>query len=64
MVQTTEVRYGFDPTFPQNLPCQWRIFVQRQVRTGTIVVVGAGAKHVAQVGLTEDDEVIQALFSN
>ena len=29
MVEATEVRYGFDPAFPQNWPCQWRIFAQR-----------------------------------
>jgi hypothetical protein len=45
MVQTTEVRYGFDPAFPQNQPCQWRIFVQRQVSAATVVIVGVGAKH-------------------
>jgi hypothetical protein len=25
------VRYGSDPAFPQNWPCQWRIFAQREV---------------------------------
>ncbi len=33
MVQTTKVRYGFDPTFPQNWPCQWRILVQSEATT-------------------------------
>ncbi len=50
MVQTTKVRYGFDPAFPQNWLRQWRIFVQRQVSAGTIVIVvngGVKTGHVA-----------------
>jgi len=54
MVQTNKVRYGFDPAFPQNWPCQWRILVQRQVSAGTIVIVGIGAEYMAQASLAED----------
>ena len=43
MVQTTEVRYGFDPALPQNWPFRWRIFAQRQVSAGTVVVIGASS---------------------
>ncbi len=64
MVQTTKVRYGFDPAFPQNWPCQWRIFVQRQVSAGTIVMVGVGAKHAAQVRLAEIDQMVQTFSSD
>jgi hypothetical protein len=52
MVEATEVRYRLDPALPQNWPCQWRIFVQRQVRAGSIVIVGVGAKHAAQMCLS------------
>ncbi len=64
MVQTTKMRYGFDPAFPQNWPCQWRIFVQRQVSAGTIVIVGVGAKHAAQMCLTDNDQMIQTFSSD
>ena len=64
MVQTANVRYGFDPALAQNWPCRWRIFVQRQVSAGTIVIVGVGAKHAAQVLLTEYDKMIQTFSSD
>jgi hypothetical protein len=64
MVEATEVRYRLDPALPQNWPCQWRIFVQRQVRAGSIVVVGIGAKYAAQMGLAENDQMVQALSSD
>jgi hypothetical protein len=44
MVQTTEVGYGSDPAFPCDWPSQRRIFVQRQMGAGTIVIVGIGAE--------------------
>ena len=47
-----------------NWPCQWRIFVQRQVGEGTIVIVGVGAKHAAQMCLPDNDQMIQALSSD
>ncbi len=64
MVQTTKVRYGFDPAFPQNWPCQGRIFVQRQVSAGTIVIVGVGAKHAAQMCFPDNDQMIQTFSSD
>jgi len=64
MVQTTKMRYGFDLPFPQNWSCQWRILVQRQLSAGTIVIVGVGAKHAAQMRFAEHDEVVQALSAN
>ena len=64
MVQTAKVRYGFDPAFAQNWPCQWRIFVQRQVSAGTIVIVGVGAKHAAQMCLPDNDQMIQTFSSD
>ncbi len=63
-MQTTKVRYGFDSAFPQNWPCQWRIFVQRQVSAGPFVIVGVGAKHAAQMCLPDNDQMIQALSSD
>ncbi len=64
MVQTIKVRYGFDPAFPQNWPCQWRIFVQRQVSATTIVIVGIDPQHAAQMRLAENDQMVQALSSD
>ncbi len=64
MVETTEVRYGSDPAFPQNWPRQWRIFAQRQVRAGTIVVVGVGAKHAVQMRFAENDQMVQTFSSD
>lgn len=47
-MRTVEVTYEPDPAFPQNWPCQRRIFAQRQVRAAAVVVVGLGAKHAAR----------------
>ncbi len=49
MVQTTEVRYGSDLAFSRNWPSQRRIFVQRQMTAGTIVILGVGAEYVARL---------------
>ncbi len=64
MVLATKVRYEFDPAFPQNWPCQWRIFAQRQVSSGAIVIVGIGLQHAAQMRLAENDQMVQALSSD
>lgn len=54
-MQPTEMRDGLDMAFPQDGPCQRRIFVQRQVRADAVVVVGVGAEQVPQMRLVEDD---------
>ncbi len=64
MVEATEVRYGSDPAFPQNWPCQWRIFVQRQMSAGAVVVVCIGAKHATQMRLAENDQMVQTFLSD
>ena len=64
MVETTEVRYGSDPAFPQNWPCQWRIFAQRQVSAGTVVVIGVGPEHAAQMCLADNDQMVQTFPSD
>ncbi len=64
MVETTEVRYGSDPAFPQNWPCQWRIFAQRQMSAGTVVVIGVGPEHAAQMRLAENDQMVQTFPSD
>ena len=58
------MRYGSDPAFPQNWPCQWRIFVQRQMSAGAVVVVCIGAKHAAQMRLAENDQMVQTFPSD
>lgn len=64
MVQTTEVRYGSDPAFSQNWPSQRRIFVQRQMTAGTIVILGVGAEYVAQMHFAENDQMVQTFPSD
>ncbi len=64
MVQTAEVRFESDSTFPQDWPCQRRIFVQRQVRAGAVVVVGISPEHVAQMSHVENNKMVQALSSD
>ncbi len=64
MMQTADVGYGLDPAFPQNWSCQWSIFVQRQMGAATIVILGVGTECTAQVGLAENDQMVQTFPSD
>ena len=44
IVQTAEVRDEFDPSTSLDLPREWAIFAQRQVRSGAVVVVGISSE--------------------
>ena len=61
MVQTTEVRYGSDLAFSKNRSGIGRVFSQRQASARSVVIVGIGGKHEAQVRFTKYKYVIQAL---
>ncbi len=63
-MQTADVGYGLDLAFPQNWSCQWGIFVQRQMGAATIVILGVGTEYTAQVGLAENDQMVQTFPSD
>ena len=45
-------------------PRSWRILVQRQMRSKFVVIAGVGRKDPVQMGLAEDDDVIEAFPAN
>ena len=63
MMQTADVREGDDCSQVRLLDRSWFwvLFVQRKMRSRLVIVREIGAKHVFQVHLIEDDNVIDAL---
>ena len=45
---------------PLNRAMGWRILVQGQMRSKFVVIAGVDRKDPAQMGLAEDDDVIEA----
>jgi hypothetical protein len=60
MVTVTEDRPSSDLAEPLNGTMARRILVQSQVRSKSVVIAGVGRKDPAQMGLAEDDDVIEA----
>jgi len=64
IVQTAEVRDEFDPSTSLDLPREWAIFAQRQVRSGAVVVVAISSEHAAQMRFADNDQMVQAFSSD
>lgn len=64
MVQPADLRNR--DYFPKRLDVAWygRIFIQRQMQAGVIVVADVGVQHTAQRFLTEHDDVVEALSAD
>ena len=60
MVQPAEDRPSNELAEPLDWPTAWRILVQGQVRPQFVVIRGVARKDPAQMGLAEDDDVIEA----
>ena len=52
---------GFDASGPLNWARDWGIFIQGPVRYDVVVIVRIGSQDSAQMRLTQDDNMIQAL---
>jgi hypothetical protein len=61
MMKATENRLSGDLAETLDRPMAWRILAQGQMRSQFVVIAGIGRKDPAQVGLAEDDDVIEAL---
>ena len=64
MMQSAEVGDELDLAVSLNRPSEWRIFAERQVCAGTVVVVVISPKNAAQMCFANDDHVIQTLSSD
>jgi hypothetical protein len=51
----------FDISSPLNRAIDRRIFVQRPVRSEVIVIASVGSQDLAQMFLTQDDDMVDAL---
>jgi hypothetical protein len=60
MMKSAEDRLSGDLADPLDRPMARRILVQGQMRSELIVITGVGRKDPAQMGLAEDDDVIEA----
>jgi hypothetical protein len=60
MMKSAENRPRGDTTEPLNGPTVRRILVQRQMRSVFVVITDVGTKNSTQVGVAEDDDVIEA----
>ena len=60
MMESAEDRPSNELAEPLDRPTARRVLVQRQMRSQFVVIAGIGRKDPAQVGLTEDNDVIEA----
>ena len=61
MMKATENRLSSELAETLDRPMARRILAQGQMRSQFVVIAGVGRKDPAQVGLAEDDDVIEAL---
>src|SRR5260370_9624914 len=60
MMKSGEDRRRSELAEPLDRPMARRILTQGQMRSNSVVIAGVGSKNPAQMGLAEDDDVIQA----
>jgi hypothetical protein len=61
MMKSAEDRLSSELAEPTDRPMARRILTQGQMRSNSVVIAGVGCKDPVQVGLTEDDDVIEAI---
>ena len=64
MMKSAEDRPRGELTEPLDRPTDRRILRRGQMRSEFVVIAGVGCKDPAQVGLAEDDDVIEAFPAN
>ncbi|MEA2912682.1 MAG: hypothetical protein QOJ15_4763 [Bradyrhizobium sp.] len=64
MMKSAEDRLSSELAEPLDRPMARRILTQGQVRFNSVVIVGVGLKDPAQMGLAEDDDVIEAFAAD
>ena len=60
MMKSAEDRLSSELAEPLDRPMARCVLVQGQMRSDSVVIAGIGRKDLAQVGLAEDDDVIEA----
>ena len=64
MMKCAEDRSLAELAVPLDRPVVRRILVQGQMRAESVVIAGVGRKDLAQMGFTEDDDVIEAFAAD
>ena len=59
MVQSAQMFHRIDCAISVNSSLNWRILLQRQMRSRAIVIVDIRPHHSAEMGFTEDEDVIE-----
>jgi len=60
MMKSAEDRLSDDLADPLDRPMAQRILIQGQMRSEFVVIAGVGGKDSTQMGVAEDDDVIEA----
>ena len=60
MMKSAEDRLSGDLADPLNRPMARRILIQEQMGSEFVVIPGVGGKDSTQMGVAEDDDVIEA----
>ena len=60
MMKSAEDWLSGDLADPLDRPMARRILIQGQMRSEFVVIAGVGRKYATQMGLAEDDDVIEA----
>ena len=61
MVKSTEKWLRGEVTVPLDRPMAPRILIQGQMRSEFVVIAGVGRKDSTQMGVAEDDDMVEAL---
>ena len=64
VMQSTENSMRPDATDPLNRSREWRVFVQRPVRSQIVVIAGISLQNPAEVYLAQGDHMVEALASD
>src|SRR6266478_3119938 len=64
VMQSAQQRMRCDASDPLNRAREWRIFVQRAVRSQIVVIAGIGLQNPAEVRLTQNNQMVVALASD
>src|SRR4051794_2239978 len=64
MMKAAEDRLSSELTEPLDRPMARRFLIQGQMRSDSVVIAGVGRKDSTQMGVAEDDDVIEAFAAD
>ncbi len=61
MMEPAKVWNGFDATYGLNNSAHWRVFAQREMCSGAVVIVGIVLQHLPEMAFAQDHDMIEAV---